>query len=309
MRVVFAGTPAFAVSTLRAIPQAGHELVAVVAQPDRPAGRGHHLMTPATVTVARELGVPVFQPRALRSGPFPERWALFGADVAVVVAYGRILPLQMLSAPRLGCVNVHASLLPRYRGAAPIQWAVARGETVTGVTTMRMSEGLDEGPILLRRELSIGDEENAEALAVRLSEAGAQLLVETLASLETIEPREQEHSLATFAPPLRKEHGRVDWSCSAREIDAIVRGMTPWPGAWATFRECSVRILRTRCPGEHLPLMESEPGTILDSQKRLLVSTGSGVIELVDIQLSCRKAQSARDMVCGMHIRSGERFQ
>jgi methionyl-tRNA formyltransferase len=307
MRVVFAGTPLFAVPTLEALLGSEHEVIAVVAQPDRPAGRGQHLVSPPTVLIAREQGIPVLQPRALRSGPFPDRWCALGADVAVVVAYGRILTPALLQAPRLGCVNVHASLLPRYRGAAPIQWAVARGEEITGVTTMQMSEGLDEGPVLLQQATRIDPEETAEDLAFRLSRLGARLLLETLSCLPETEARPQDSAEATFAPPLRKEDGTLDWRRPARELLSIVRGMCPWPGAWTRFRDCAIRVHRARVVESHED--GGPPGRVLESGARLIVATGEGVLELLEIQPACRKRQTGREMVCGAHILPGEVFQ
>jgi len=256
------------------------------------------------VQLAKSRGVPVFQPRALRSGPFPDAWAALGLDVAVVVAYGRILPPALLAAPRRGCVNVHASLLPRWRGAAPIQWAIASGDAETGVTTMRMDEGLDTGPILLQRATSIGPEETATDLALRLSELGTGLLLETLAGLDRIVPRPQEAALATRAPPLTREDGRVDWTLGARAIDARVRGLTPWPGVWTTFRGEVLRIVQVR-PADVDP-HGAAPGTVLEARRRLVVAAGDGALELVVVQSGCHRAQEGPAWCCGTRIQPGE---
>ena len=304
MRVGFMGTPGFAVPTLQGLLESGHEVAAVVAQPDRPAGRGQHLVSPPTAQLARSKGVPVFQPRALRSGPFPEQWAALGLDVAVVVAYGRILPPPLLAAPRRGCVNVHASLLPRRRGAAPIQWAIASGDAETGVTTMLMDEGLDTGPILLQRSTPIGPEETSTDLALRLSEMGTGLLLETLECLDRIVPRPQEGSLATRAPPLSREDGRVDWTLGARALDARVRGLAPWPGVWTTFRGEVLRIVQVR-PADADP-GDAAPGTVLEARHRLVVAAGDGALELVVVQSGCRRAQEGPVWLLGARIQTGE---
>jgi len=306
MRVVFMGTPAYVVPTLRALLASDHELLAVVAQPDRPAGRGRRLLSPATVQLAREHGLRTMQPRGVRSGPFPPNFQALGADVAVVVAYGRILTPTLLQAPRLGCVNAHGSLLPAYRGAAPIQWSVARGERVTGVTTMLMDEGLDTGPMLLERRTPIEPHETAGQLALRLADLSADLVLETLDRLHQIEPRPQDHAQATHAPPLRKEDGRVDWSRSAQQIHDQVRGMMPWPGGQATLRGALIRIHATR------PLAWEAcgvaPGTVVEARRRLLVATGDGAVELIKCQPANRRAQSGAALICGQRILVGEVF-
>ena len=266
MKVVFLGTPDFAVPTLDALVEAGHEVLAVVAQPDRPKGRGHRLVSPPTVARARELGLPVRQPRAVRRGPFPEWFEALGAEVAVVVAYGRILTPRLLAAPTRGCINVHASLLPRYRGAAPIQWAVIRGERETGVCTMQMDEGLDTGPVLLERRTAIGPDETAGELAGRLSAMGAELLVETLARLDALEPRAQDEALATHAPLLRKSDGVLDWAAPARAVHDRVRGTNPWPGGQTRFRGAPLKVWRTRLVEGAAG--EVAPGTVVEARRR-----------------------------------------
>lgn len=303
MRVVFMGTPAFAVPTLNAIVEAGHEVLGVVAQPDKPAGRGNALNVPPTVLRARELGLEVKQPKAVRSGAFPEWMESVGADVAVVVAYGRILTPRLLAAPRRGCLNVHASLLPKYRGAAPIQWSVVSGEAVTGVTTMQMAEGLDTGPMLLKAETPIGPDETSEDLAARLSVLGARLLVETLARLDALTPEPQDDALATFAPLIEREHGKIDWSRSARAIHDQARGLLPWPGTYAGFRGEVLKVVRTAVladEGQH-----GAPGEVL-AGPGLRIACGAGALEITQGQLPGKRAMPGRDLVNGARIKPGE---
>jgi methionyl-tRNA formyltransferase len=245
MRVVFLGTPPFAVPPLAAVSAAGHEVVAVVAQPDRPAGRGHALREPATKAWAREHGVPVLQPEKVRDGRLAADLAALRPDVLCVAAYGRILGKDLLDLAPHGAVNVHGSLLPRYRGAAPIQWAIAHGERETGVTIMQMDEGLDTGDILLQRTLELGPEDAADALAPRLAALGGDALVLALAlaAKGALVPVRQDPSQATLAPILTKDDGRVDWSRTAGEISARLRGFSPWPGAWTTLDGKVVKLL------------------------------------------------------------------
>jgi methionyl-tRNA formyltransferase len=261
MRVVFMGTPSFAVPPLAAVPAAGHEVVAVVAQPDRPAGRGHALREPATKAWARERGVAVLQPEKVRDGRLAADLAALRPDVLCVAAYGRILGKDLLELAPYGAVNVHGSLLPRYRGAAPIQWAIARGERETGVTIMQMDEGLDTGDILLQRTLEIGPEETAEALAPRLAALGGEALVAALAlaAKGALVPVRQDPSKATLAPILAKDDGRVDWSRPAGEIAARLRGFSPWPGAWTTLDGKVVKLLAA-APAPAAPGAGGEPG-------------------------------------------------
>lgn len=297
MRIVFMGTPDFAVPSLDALVAAGHELLAVVAQPDRPSGRGQKLQSPPTIQRARELGLPTRQPKAIHSGPFRDWFASTGADVAVVVAYGRILKPWHLQAPRLGCINVHASLLPRYRGAAPVHWAVLNGDQETGVCTMRMAEGLDTGDILLCRETPIGPEETTAELWDRLARLGAELLVETLDGIDHIVPRPQDHALATLAPPLQKEDGRIDWTQSARRVHDRIRGLNSFPGAFTTLRGEGFKLWRSRVVEGQGP-----PGTLLEVGPRLVVACGEGAVELLEAQLPGRKRQEVRELLNGARL-------
>ena len=298
MRVVFMGTPAFAVPTLDALVAAGHDVCAVVAQPDRPSGRGQQLVSPATVVRARGLGIPTLQPLKVRSGAFPEAFEALHADVAVVVAYGRILTPRLLAAPAIGCINIHASLLPRWRGAAPIQWSILGGDRVTGVTTMNMAEGLDTGDMLLRVETPIGPEETAAGLHDRLAILGAALLIRTLA--ERPAPTPQEHALATHAPMLERAQGALQWALPASELHRRVRGLAGWPGAYAVFRGEVLKVGRAR-----LAAGSGAPGEVL---RDAVVACGDGALELLEVQLPGKKAVRGADWVNGSRVARGERL-
>lgn len=304
MRLGFMGTPGFAVPTLRALHAAGHEVAVVVAQPDRPSGRGQELRAPPVAVAARELGLRVEQPSKIKSGTFPELWSGLGLDAAVVVAYGRILTPALLGAPRRGCVNVHASLLPRWRGAAPIQRAVLAGDTVTGITTMQMDEGLDTGDILLRAELPILAGDTAGTLHDRLSLLGAELAVRTLA--EGPEPRRQPVDGVTYAAMLEKSEAAIDWSADAVAIDRQVRGLSPWPGTTTTFRGSPLKILSTGPPSGEIDPAPLPPGTLLPGA---VVACGKGTIGLREVQLPGRRPVSGTDFLNGARLRPGERFQ
>ncbi len=300
MRVAFFGTPAFAVHTLQALLDAGHEVVAVVAQPDKPAGRGQELLSPPTVVLARAQGIPVFQPTKLKSGEFPPAFTALAPDVAVVVAYGRILPPPILATPTRGCINVHASLLPRWRGAAPIQWAVLAGDEETGVATMNMAEGLDTGDILLVERTPIGPEETAGALFERLAPLGAALLVRTLARLDSIVPLPQDEGGATYARMLDKEMGKLDWALSAVELHRKVRGLAPWPGTVCEHAGSVLKVI-----GARVAEGAGEPGTILPGAR---IACGVGALELVQVQAPGKRAVSGADFLNGARLKVGERL-
>lgn len=312
-RILFFGTPEFAVPTLEALVQAGRRPVYVVTQPSRPVGRGRKLQDPPVAVRAREHGIEVVQPEKVRAPGFLEWAAAAAPDVAVVVAFGQIFPRALLDLPRLGCVNLHASLLPRWRGAAPIQAALAAGDAVTGNTTMLMEAGLDTGPMLLREETPIGPEETAGELSQRLAEMGGRLLVRTLEALERgeVEPRPQEDALATYAPRLTRESGRVDWTLSAKEIGDRWRAFTPWPGVAAELRGEAVKLVRVAVLQEApVAPADTAPGTFLGVRDgRLAVACGQGtVLGLAELQRPGRKPLKASDFANGERLRSGERF-
>ncbi|MFB3828838.1 MAG: methionyl-tRNA formyltransferase [Bryobacteraceae bacterium] len=300
MRLVFLGTPQFAVPTLERIVEAGHRVDLVVSQPDRPRGRGREMAAPPVKETALRLGLPVYQPERVRRPEAVERLAGIAPEAMVVVGYGQIIPQAVIDIAPLGILNVHASLLPKYRGAAPVQWAVARGETRTGVTIMRIDAGLDTGDILRARETEIGPEENAVELAARLAAMGADLLVETLADLPRIEARPQDPAQATYAPLLKKEDGLIDWTRPAREVHNRVRGFQPWPGAWTRFRGQTLLLWKARV-GER----DLAPGA-LRREGGLWVGCGEGALELVEVQLEGRKRMSGGEFANGQRIGAGD---
>jgi methionyl-tRNA formyltransferase len=309
MRLVFCGTPQFAVPTLEAVREAGHAVVLVVTQPDRPIGRDQKLQAPPVKQAALARSIPVVQPEKIKNNPeFREQLEAIAPEAILVVAYGRIIPQWMLDLPRHGNINLHGSLLPKYRGAAPIQWAVANGETVTGVTTMRLDAGLDTGPMLLAQAIPIGEEETSVDVYEDLAEVGAQLMVETLRRLEAGElfPTQQDHTLATHAPILTREDGRIDFSRSVKQIHDRWRGFQPWPGAFTLFRGKKMIAHRLH-PVEHTEPIE--PGMIHLHEGRLLVGCGAGtVLELDEVQLEGKRRMSAAELLRGYQINSGERL-
>lgn len=300
MRVIFMGTPDFAVSTLDALVDAGHEIIAVVAQPDRPKGRGHKMVSPPTVERAHELGIPTRQPRAVRRGPFVDWMTTAEADVAVVVAYGRILIPALLEAPRYGCINVHASLLPKYRGAAPINWALVNGETESGVCTMQMAEGLDTGDVLLESRTPVPPDETAGELHDRLAAMGASLAVDTLAQIDTLEGTPQDHGTHTIAPLIDRAAAQIDWSKTAAEVHNLVRGFNPWPTAWTLLGSDRLKVHRTRVVDE-----KGTPGTVIRAGARVVVAAGTGAVELEQVQLPGKRAQSGHDLVNSGRLTEG----
>ena len=302
------GTPQAAVPTLRQCVADGHEVVAVWTQPDRPSGRGHNVVFSPIKEFALSQNLRVVQPAKIRNDEAKQLFASHDADVAVVVAYGRILPDEFLRAPRRGCINVHFSLLPLYRGAAPANWAIVNGETQTGVTTMFIEPTLDTGPILLQRKTEIGATETAPELMQRLSEIGAALLSETLARLNNLTPRPQHDQDATFAPVLTKEDGLIDWSFSAPAIERRVRGFQPWPNAYTSFQSKGLTIWRAEPVSSPNPT--APPGEVIVAHRdELMVSCGEQTaLRLLEVQPEARKRLAARDFINGLRVKVGDRF-
>lgn len=299
------GTPAFAVPSLSAV-AASEEVILVVTNPDRPSGRGQALSPPPVKTEAERLGLPVFQPEKARNPDSVERIAAEKPDLIVVVAYGHILPKSILDIPRLGCINVHASLLPKFRGAAPINWAVVRGESVTGVTIMKMDVGMDTGPMLLAREIPIGDDDTAETLFPKLSRLGSEALLEALGRLHDGSLREipQDNAQATAAPMIKKEHGLIDWSLPARDVRNLIRGMTPWPSAFAFHDGKPLKVLSATVREGR-----GEPGEIIEvGRDGLLVACGDGALSLGRVQPEGGRAMDSGDFARGRRVKKGDRL-
>jgi methionyl-tRNA formyltransferase len=309
MRIVFMGTPESAVPSLRRLVDDGHEIVAVWTQPDKPSGRGKKLHESPIKQFARANNLAVYQPAKIKNDEAKALFAAHNADLAVVVAYGKILPAQFLSAPKRGCFNVHFSLLPKYRGAAPVNWAIVNGETETGVTTMRIVDQLDAGPILLQRATKIEPEETAPQLLGRLAEMGAGLISETIRNIERIGPKPQEDTEATFAPILKREDGLIDWSIDAYSIALRVRGFQPWPNAFTHFR--SQRLIVWSAVAEWIEQLRFTPGQIIEAARdRLLIACGDGTaLRLNEVQLENSRRMPARDFINGAHIDVGQRFE
>ena len=307
MRVVFMGTPEFAVPSLKALLDAGYGVVGVFTQPDRPVGRGHKLAACPVKKLALERGVPVYQFERLRNEEGLACLRALAPDIVVTAAFGQILSQALLDVPKMGTVNVHASLLPAYRGAAPINWCILNGETKTGVTTMLTDAGVDTGAMLLRRETDIGETETAAELSARLSQLGAELLIETLKGYIAgeIAPTPQDERLASRQPMLKKEMGLIDWTRSAKEIACQARGLDPWPSAYTDCLGGTLKIYRAR------PAMgEGEPGTVLRSSAKegLFVACGEGALEVLEMQAPGGKRMSARAYLAGKKIEPGTRF-
>jgi methionyl-tRNA formyltransferase len=305
--LVFCGTPAFAVPTLEKLVAARNRVHLVVTQPDRPKGRGLELVASPVKVSARKLNLPIIQPERIKNNEeFRTQLSALKPDAIIVVGYGRLIPRWMLDLPRLGNINLHASLLPKYRGAAPIQWAIASGETLTGVTTMRLDAGLDTGDILQQREIAITSEDTAETLAPRLAMLGADLMVETLLGLEdgSLLGRPQDDSRATLAPILKKEDGAVDFSRSAVEILNRMRGFHPWPGAYTKFRGKNLQILKARLASDRLPA-----AALQAAGASLLVGCGQNTsLELLELQLEGKNRGPAIDFIHGYHPKPAEKL-
>ena len=310
LKLVFCGTPAFAVPSLRALlADSDFQVAAVVTQPDRPRGRGKKTASSPVKDAALEAGVPVYQPEKIKSESSLDYFKRLAPDVVVIIAYGQIVPAALIAIPRLGWINLHGSLLPKYRGAAPINWAIINGEKVTGLTTMQIDAGLDTGPMLLKYQTGIGPDETAPELYAQLAEAGAPLMVETLKKLDRgeITPTPQDNSQATLAPPLKKEDGRIDWFLPAPKIYNRIRGLQPWPGAFTTFRGATCRIW-----GKSLKPVAAggTPGIILPTQEDglLVICGGATVLRVEQIQIEGRNRITDREFMNGARSAPGEHF-
>jgi methionyl-tRNA formyltransferase len=311
LRIVFCGTPEFAVPSLRRLAERPEfSLEAVITQPDRPRGRGQQVSSSPVKTTALEMGLHVYQPESIKTESSQEFLKRVAPDAVVIIAYGQIIPARLLKIPHLGWLNLHASLLPRYRGAAPIQWAIANGETITGLTAMQIDAGMDTGPTLLRREVAIGPDETAPELAARMSAVGAELITESLLRFDRgeIAPAPQDPMNVSYAPILKKENGRIDWNLPAQQIYNRMRGFTPWPGSYSTFRGQTCHLWgRPETQGqtaEHLT-----PGGIVTSAKEIYVACGRGTrLYIESVQAEGRKKITAREFANGARIAPGDRF-
>jgi len=308
LRIVFMGTPDFAVPALKALLQGPDDVVGVVCQPDRQSGRGRKLQSPPTKILALEHDIPVLQPASIRTEAFLEEIRMLRPELIVVTAYGKILPAALLNLPRLGTINVHGSLLPRYRGAAPIQWAVINGDTETGVTIMQMDEGMDTGDILLPLAVPISNDDTAGSMFTKLAELGGKALLEAIALLkeERLPPRKQDNRLATEAPMLDKEMGHIDWSRDAGELHSLIRGLDPWPSAYGfldgkRFRFFSPRVITGN--------VTEAPGTICRADKNgLLIATGNNYLLVREIQPEGKKRMTVQSCLCGLNLKDGAKF-
>lgn len=308
MRVIFMGTPDFAVGTLEEIIRAGHEVCLVVTQPDKPKGRGKAMQFPPVKECALAHGLEVFQPDKIRESANVEYLRSFDADIMIVVAFGQIMPKSILDMPKYGCVNVHASLLPKYRGAAPIQWAVINGDEVTGVTTMRMDEGIDTGDMIAKRQVRLAEDETGGSLFDKLAEVGAKLCVETMEMLEkgTAEFTPQDSEAATHTSMIRKELGEIDWKKPAVEIERLIRGLNPWPSAFTHLNGKTFKIWQAQVEEG---TSERKPGQVCEITKNeLKIQTGDGILVLKEVQLEGKKRMDAGSFLRGVTIEEGTTF-
>lgn len=309
MDIVYMGTPDFAVPALEKLIEAGHKIMAVVTQPDRQRGRGKEVLYSPVKECALKYGIPVFQPAKIKAPEAVEQLRSYHADIFVAAAFGQILSKEILEMPRYGCVNIHASLLPKYRGAAPIQWAVINGEDKTGVTIMQMDEGLDTGDILTQKEILIAQEETGESLFEKLSVLGAKLLVETLDGIwrGDVAKRKQDDSLSTYARMLKKEDGRIDWSKTSKQIEQQIRGMNSWPSAYTMWNGKTLKIWKAQW---NQSVHAHAPGTILTVEKESVsIACGEGVIRITELQLEGKKRMAVKDFLLGYHMEEGSRLE
>ena len=305
MRVVFMGTPDFAVGILEEIIRAGHEVVLVVTQPDKPKGRGNTMQFPPVKECALEHGIEVFQPKKIREDANVEYLKKYAPDIMIVAAFGQILSKNILDLPKYGCVNVHASLLPKYRGAAPIQWAIINGDEITGVTTMRMDVGIDTGDMIAKRQVRIACDETGGSLFDNLTEAGAKLCVETMEMLEqgTAEFTPQDNEASTHTSMITKELGNIDWTKSAVEIERLIRGLNPWPSAYTHLNNKTFKIWKARVADQK---GDYQPGCIARvSKNELLVQTGDGMLSLLEVQLEGKKRMDVGSFLRGYPVEEG----
>ncbi len=305
LKIVFMGTPDFSVPTLRALHDNGHALLAVVTQPDRPKGRGRKLTPPPVKRAALEYGYPVLQPETVNADAFHRHMAELAPDLFIVVAFGQILPQSLLDIPGIGSINVHASLLPRHRGAAPIQWAIINGDRETGVTTMMMDQGMDTGDILLTEKTDIKPDETAAELHDRLSKMGARTLIRTLQRLQdgSLVRMPQDHAQATYAPMLKKTDGEIDWSMPAERIERLIRGVTPWPGAYTFSDDMRLKVFKASVLDREISV---PPGTILECfPGELRVATGQAALAIQEIQGESGKRLPIDDFLCGCRLPDG----
>ena len=306
MRIIFMGTPDFSVGTLEALVEAGHEVVLAVTQPDKPKGRGKEMQFTPVKECAIKYDIPVYQPRRIREPECVEELRAYNADVMVVVAFGQILPKEILEMTPYGCINVHASLIPKYRGAAPIQWSILDGETVTGVTTMQMNEGLDTGDMLLKAEIEIEEKETGGTLHDKLANIGATLCVETLKGLEagTITPIPQGDSPTAYARMLDKQLGKIDWNKKAVEIERLIRGLSPWPSAYTNWNEKVMKIWDAKVDSGTTSFA---PGTITKVEKdAFYVQTGEGSLKILELQIPGKKRMDAGAFMRGYQVKESE---
>lgn len=308
MKVIFMGTPDFSVGTLAALVEAGHEVVLAVTQPDKPKGRGKEMQYTPVKEYALEKGIPVYQPEKVRRPECIEELKKYQADVCVVIAFGQILPKEILEMTPYGCINVHASLLPKYRGAAPIQWAIINGESISGVTTMQMDEGLDTGDMLEKVEVPLGEKITGGELHDLLAEAGAKLCVQTLEKLEKgeLKPEKQGETPTAYARMLDKKLGNIDWTRPAVEIERLIRGLNPWPSAYTTWNEKTMKIWGADVVDEE---KTAEPGTIIEVTKQTFsVQTGEGALRINELQIPGKKKMSADAFLRGYQVKTGEKL-
>ena len=311
MKIVFMGTPDFAVGTLEALIEAGHEVVLAVTQPDKPKGRGKEMQYTPVKECALKHDIPVFQPRRVREEECIEELRKYNADIMVVVAFGQILPKEILEMCTYGCVNVHASLLPKYRGSAPIQWAIIDGEEVTGVTTMQMDEGLDTGDMLLKTEVTIEPKETGGSLFDKLADAGAKLCVETLEALQnkTVTPIPQGETTTAYAKMLDKQLGNIDWNKTAVQIERLIRGLTPWPSAYTNWNDKVMKIWDAEVSAIDIETEDAKPGTIVKVEKdAFYVQTGEGLLKVCELQIPGKKRMDAGAFLRGYQVKVGEKL-